>query len=666
MKYRPDIDGLRAVAVLSVVFCHAGIALPGGYVGVDVFFALSGYLIASLMLKDLQAGTFSLAHFWERRIRRILPALCVVVTACFFCGWFLLVPKAYRMLGRSVVSLMLLHSNVFFARHADYFAPGDDAKPLLHTWSLSVEEQFYLIVPLLFWGALRFRRQAWLKPVIGVLAAASFAYSVYGTMMWPQQAYFAFSTRAWELLAGVLTALFWQNVPRLPASAREFAAGLGLAGVALPCWWYDSVTPFPGLAALPPVLGTVLLIVVGGNVGDGNVDQPTWVHRRLASRPAVGVGLISYSLYLWHWPLIVFLKTHGESLSTAMGQGMFLIAAIVLAFLTYWWVEQPLRRGVWLATRPKLIVATACVLACLLATGQLLRCSDGVIDRLPQRAQLFARTGVDDHASLCLHRPEDVPDRLLRVGTAGVEPRLLVWGDSHAGVVMPVIDEMCRASGISARCAMYPGRPPVKHHCIQESPQALAEANAFGAVVMDYAKSSDVDTVLLAGFWGLYFPHARFADSLMQTVDELRAADRRVYFLKDIPVYDFDVAAALILREWRGSDLDALSFSPQDYAAQHRHYETLLPRLAARGVQVLDPVAYLRAGRSSGPIPPYDAGGSFYYDRHHLSLYGARTIQPVFHPVIDAVAQSSPSRAPLHLATPIRTTDATKPASRLR
>lgn len=635
MNYRPDIDGLRAVAVLSVVLCHCGVAVPGGYVGVDVFFVISGYLIAGLMLKDLRSGTFSLVHFWERRARRILPALFVVVAASLILGWFMLVPKLYEMFGRSVVSLMLLRSNVFFSRHTGYFASGAEDNPLLHTWSLSVEEQFYLFIPLLFWAAARMRREAWLGAIVGVLAVISLACSIYGAIHWGPKAYFPLSTRAWELFAGVLTALFARNTPRVPAAFREVAAVLGLAGVALPCFLYGAATPFPGLAALPPVLGTVLLIVFG------SLDErATCVHRLLSSRPAVSVGLISYSLYLWHWPLMVFIRSfHNEMELTASGRALLIMASAALAFITYRYVERPFRGGRWLASRRRLLVATACVFVCLFTAGQALRYSHGVIDRLPERAQLFARTGADNFSWCHVHQAEHVPHRLLRVGAAGVEPRLLVWGDSHAGVVMPVIHEMCLASGIAARCAMYPARPPVVHHCAELPPDALAEANAFGAAVMEYATSSDVEAVLLAAFWSVHFSQPKFADSLLHTIDELRAAGRTVYFLKDVPAYDFDVAAALIINEWHGNDVTALSFLDEDYEGQNRHHRTFLPLLVERGVKILDPIPYLRAGSTANSIPSYNASGSFYFDRNHLSLHGARVIQVVFSPIIEQMVQ---------------------------
>ncbi|MGE0607030.1 MAG: acyltransferase family protein [Pirellulales bacterium] len=643
MTYRPDIDGLRAVAVLSVVLGHLGLGMPGGYVGVDVFFVISGYLIASLMLNDMQAGTFSLVRFWERRVRRILPALLVVVGVSFVAGWFLLVPKSYELFGRSAVSLALLKSNYFFARHTDYFAASAHEKPLLHTWSLAVEEQFYLVVPLLFWAAFRLRRQAWLGPLVAIAAAASFAYGVHGTAQFSRQAYYLLSTRAWELLSGVLAAIYLRKTVQVPHLWLELGGLAGISGIVIPFFVYGPATPFPGFAALPPVAGAVLLIATGTAA-----VRPTVVYRLLASRAAVGVGLISYSLYLWHWPLLVFARQHGgwhALLDTAWGSGLLAIAAAALAYVTNRYVEQPFRKAKFLATRPRLIAATAAAVVLLLIGGQALRSTNGAIARLPPQARLFARTGNLSGQFQHGGQTADGPLDLLRVGTAGLKPTLFVWGDSHALMVLPAIDDICQSAGMAGQCAVRPSCPPLVRHCTQTSPRELAEANAFGTAVARHVEDNNFDAVLLAGLWSGYFTHPDFAAALLETIDKLRSAGRRVYFLKDVPCYQFDVAAALVLRAWDGDDLQPLAFPRQAYASQNRQLETFLPQLVERGVIILDPIPHLQRDPSAADIPPFDAGGSFYADENHLSDYGARTIRPAFAALIDATETASPLNA---------------------
>lgn len=632
MKYRPDIDGLRAVAVSSVLLNHVGLGFPGGYVGVDIFFVISGYLITSLMLQDMHRGSFSLVDFWERRIRRILPALGVVTASSFVLGWFLLAPRDYQIFGRSIVSLVMVRSNEFFARHADYFGGANDGKPLLHTWSLSVEEQFYIIIPLLFWAAWRLRRQTWLGPIVALIALASFAYGINGTSEWSSQAYYLLSTRAWELLSGVLAGIVLQRAFQVPSAVRECLSVVALCGIVVPFFVFDSTTPFPGIAALLPVGGTVLFIASGASAKRATIAQ-----RVLSSRLAVGVGMISYSLYLWHWPLIAFLKQYGLSLATVMEQVLLISVAMFLAYLTYRFVEQPFRRRACLATRGQLLTAAAVVLVSLLTAGQVLRYTDGAFDRLPAQAQLFATTGACDHEYFRSHRASDVPHRLQRIGAANVTPKLLVWGDSHGMVFLPALEEMCRTSGIAAHCAMNPGRPPVICHTGLLPERQQAEANDFGSAVIQYATEGEIGAVVLAGFWSCYSSRPEFAEALLQTVDELRAADRRVYFIKDVPNFAFDVPSQLVMRAWRRGDIQSLAMSQQTYDDQNRRHDAILPQLVARGVKILDPIPLMQRSGSSKGILPFDSEGCFYLDSNHLSLHGARAVQPMLEPLIDEV-----------------------------
>ena len=263
-RYRPEIDGLRAIAVLAVVLYHAGLGVSGGFIGVDVFFVISGFLISSLIIKDLESGKFTLAGFWERRIRRILPAVAVVVLATLVAGWFLLLPDDYASLGKSAVFQALCSANIYFWRiPSGYFAVKVDELPLLHTWSLAVEEQFYMVVPLLLFGSFRmsaFRHRGTLLSFIAAGMAVSLTASICWVVPHPSAAFYSLPSRAWELLCGASVAI-------LPASAllnsrtiRETLTWLALTAIIAPCFLYTKETPFQGLAALPPCLGTALFI----------------------------------------------------------------------------------------------------------------------------------------------------------------------------------------------------------------------------------------------------------------------------------------------------------------------------------------------------------------------------------------------------------------------
>ncbi|MCE9604768.1 MAG: acyltransferase [Planctomycetia bacterium] len=670
MNYRPDIDGLRAVAVASVVLCHAGLGFPGGFVGVDVFFVISGYLITCLMLKDLDAGTFSLAQFWQRRIRRILPALVFVVMASFVAGWFLLGPTAYHAFGCSVDELVILKANIHFSHDIGYFAASAEDKPLLHTWSLAVEEQFYLVIPLLFGIVVRFGRRSWLEPIVALITMLSFAAGFYGVFSENQAAYFKLSTRAWELLAGVALAIRLYNrspVAGFPVAMRwrEAFAALGLAGIVLPCLCYDARTPFPGLAALPPVVGAMLLIGLGADT-----QRKTWVHRLLESRSAVYIGLISYSLYLWHWPLIVFFKQGNVAPPTNFERVLLVAMSLALAVVTQRCIETPFRQRRWLASRSSLIVTTAVVLIALHAGGKKLRSTNGWVERLPPHARIIADTGVCDPRFMTIHFAAHVPDQLLKVGAEGSEPELLVWGDSHAMAIMPGVDEICRASGVVARGVVHTGLSPIAAHLASDSPRIIADTNALSDAVKNYLKSSRIRAVILAARWGVYQPHPRFTESLLQTVDELNSFGCHVYFMKDVPEYDCDVVARLTQSAWHGhaSAPLSVSVSPQEYATKNPFYETLLPQLIAHGATILDPIPVLQARTNSLEIPASDAGGLFYRDTHHLSGYGGKAIKPMFTPVVDTLLaqRSIPPIQSTETAQPILTADGARGMTKQR
>ncbi|HYK43019.1 MAG TPA: acyltransferase, partial [Thermoanaerobaculia bacterium] len=313
LSYRPEIDGLRGVAVVLVVLFHAGFGCPGGYVGVDVFFVISGFLITSLIWKDLEGERFTFARFWERRARRIVPALVAVVAATLFAGWFLLLPADYERLGRSAASQAVFAANVHFWLTGGYFAPAAAEQPLLHTWSLALEEQFYWIVPValfLVFGARRFerRRSSMILAAIGCGIVSSFTLSVWGVAHHPSAAFYLLPTRAWELLLGSLVAFLpMRSQPSQGRAVRELAAIGGVALILLAAFGYRATTPFPGAAALAPCLGAALWIRSNGRETSAS-PAPTLAGSVLSRPLPVFVGLASYSLYLWHWPFLAFAR----------------------------------------------------------------------------------------------------------------------------------------------------------------------------------------------------------------------------------------------------------------------------------------------------------------------------------------------------------------------
>jgi len=357
MKHRADIDGLRAVAVIAVLLFHADIGCSGGYVGVDVFFVISGFLITGLILKDLNRDRFSIVEFWERRVRRILPALALVVFSTLIAGWFLLLGRDFEALGKSVVAQVMLLSNVYFWRGSGYFARIGQDTPLLHTWSLAVEEQFYLLFPLLLIALRRLSPKA-LIPAILLFSGASFSLSVYWSYHNPNANFYLLPTRAWELLMGAFLAAYSAR----RASKRWLAEILSWSGLFAILWsifQYSPDTRFPGAAALLPCVGTAFLI-------QSNRDSLTSVGTFLATRPVVFVGLISYSLYLWHWPVLVFAEYWTIERLPLVHRVLLLLGSIGLAALSWKFVETPFRQRTVFKTRPQVFAFASISAAFLL------------------------------------------------------------------------------------------------------------------------------------------------------------------------------------------------------------------------------------------------------------------------------------------------------------
>ena len=337
MDYRREIDGLRTLAVLPVVFFHAGFQLfSGGYVGVDVFFVISGYLITSIIAAELQAGNFSLLGFYDRRARRILPALVVVVLACLPFAWFWLLPSDLKEFSEGVVSVFTFSSNILFWRTSGYFDTDSELKPLLHTWSLAVEEQYYVFFPLLLAWLWRFGQRLTLL-ALGVLACVSLALGQWGSTNDPSAAFYLLPTRGWELLFGAGAALLLARgtMAQVGQLARELGSALGLLLIAGSIFLYKKDTPFPGVYALAPTAGAALIILLA--------TPQTLVGRILGSRLAVGIGLVSYSTYLWHQPLLAFARHRGHAEPGSVLMAGLAVLSVLLGYLSWRFVERPFR-----------------------------------------------------------------------------------------------------------------------------------------------------------------------------------------------------------------------------------------------------------------------------------------------------------------------------------
>jgi len=372
--YRPDIDGLRAIAVSLVLLFHANLGFSGGFVGVDVFFVISGFLITGLILKQRQSGTFSLPAFWGRRICRIIPAASVMVAVTLLVGCLILWPNDLAQLARSAVSQQLMLSNVFFYQHTGYFGGPAETKALLHTWSLAVEEQFYLVFPFLLVFCNRLTKRTTLAVLLG-LALISLGVSQWSAHSWQMGGFFLIPSRMWELLLGAIL-VYCPEPRRWKVSWLEVCSWGGFACIFASSWMFSSNTRFPGVAALVPCAGTALIIYA-------NSSHLTSLGRMLSNKRLVFVGLISYSLYLWHWPILAFLHySHGHNLSVVVRIGA-LALSLLCAYFSWRFVETPFRRRFSKVSLRKTASAAVAAASFLLGVSLWMNFTKGLPSRYP-------------------------------------------------------------------------------------------------------------------------------------------------------------------------------------------------------------------------------------------------------------------------------------------
>ncbi|MFD1795835.1 acyltransferase family protein [Paracoccus aurantiacus] len=494
MRYRPEIDGLRAVAVVPVILFHAGMdVFSGGYVGVDVFFVLSGYLISGIILDDLERGRFSLLRFYERRARRILPALFLTLAICCVLAWMWLLPRDMKDFSQSVAASALFVSNLLFLRESAYFDIESDLKPLLHTWSLSIEEQYYLLFPLLFGFLFRRFRGALLPAITGILLIG-FIWSVWQSVASPQRAYFLLTTRAWELMGGVLAMLILTRHP--PKVSPRLARFLALAGLILvigAVFTFDEGTLFPGPFALIPVAGTMLVVIFA--------TSDTGIGRALASGPLVLIGLISYSAYLFHQPMLAFLRYMSVDEPGLANRTLLVMAVFPLAWISWKYVETPFRGGQGIPT-PAILGASVAGLCCFAILGGIGNQRDGYLrfDMTPDEAVMLhslERSGLGDCADIraCLTPPPLSED-------------VLLIGDSNAfHFSAPLAEALARQDRrlISlTRGGCFPSDRARRHN----RPDAVNEAcRAHYRALFDYIRGDwpKPSTVLLSAAWASYF-----------------------------------------------------------------------------------------------------------------------------------------------------------------
>jgi len=652
MVYRPDIDGLRAVAIVPVVLFHAGIApFAGGFVGVDVFFVISGYLIASFILTGIQSGKFSLWNFYLRRIRRIFPALFTMMAASAAIGALLLTPHAYRRLGESIVATSLFSSNILFWLQSGYFATPLEQRPLLHTWSLGVEEQFYLIFPLLLMVLCRFF-PARLIGVTLTLCLISFGVNVLTVNSHPSFAFFLAPSRIWELFTGVLLAAGALAPPR-SSEWSEAAGFLGAALIGCAIFGFSQYTPFPGFAALAPTAGTALIIWAGMG-GKGTIT-------RLLSRPGpVLVGKISYSLYLWHFPLLAFAAYMFIGGTSPLLRLAIIAVSMVLAFASWLYIEQPVRQGRGiLGQREAVFAAAAAAMALFSGFGLTAHFADGFPSRINGRGEQIVASEKDFNPDrgACLQFDDSIDFARRPVcafGVADAQPEFALWGDSHAESLRAGFDVAAKKS---ERAGIFFGTAG----CI---PELGIERDNAGCTLGNEAVAAhlmslpEIRVVILSGRWGLWAEgspyrgevgklviltstsgtpmenHAAFAEGLEAAIAKLTAAGKQIWLVGPIPEIGYDVPRAFHLGLLGIPQSVDIRPSVQDFTKRQSFVFDVFAKMAKKyAVQTVWPHHYLC---DAGFCAVQKNGVPLYIDDQHLTRSAATSMAAVFDPIFSS------------------------------
>lgn len=640
VSYRPDIDGLRALAILPVVLFHLEVSqVPGGFTGVDVFFVISGYLITAVLLRDIEGGGFSLVRFYERRVRRLFPALFAMLAASSCVAAVVLLPRDLDAFFQSVVATALFVANLLFRKSQGYFEPQAQAEPLLHAWSLAVEEQFYIFFPLCLWFLMRVAPKR-TGLVLGAIALASLGGAEYilqghGSA---KTAFYSAPFRAWELLIGSVLAL--GIVPALKSSGLRLA--VAAAGVAAIVYGFVGLSPqsvFPGLAALYPCLGAAALI-------HAHASGATPFSRVLEWRPVVFIGKISYSLYLWHWPLIVFAKYVLVRDLDVLDKVVIAAVSVGLSSLCWYFIEQPVRVGRWKRLAPrKLFVGAAVAMASFVAVGSVGHRAHGFPSRVdPKVLELAAVQRAPWRTDCSRATPEEVVSgKLCKVG-ADVPADVLLWGDSHVLALLPALEHTAKSAGRSALVASQPGCPPLlgtSRHDVQHK-RACPRFNE--AVARLAAENSQLSTVVLVARWGWYSQTAPFdaADQhpsisvdgpvgnprefgvgLKRTFDHLNKLGKEVVVITQVPELRY-VPPSVLAR----SRLFGREPPPNVTVSEHDTYQSVARETMSRlskqyPVQVVDVADTFRRGS----VFIVEQGGVVLYrDASHLSAQGAKLV----------------------------------------
>ena len=651
-KYRPDIDGLRAIAILSVVVFHAFPEyLRGGFIGVDVFFVISGYLISTILFENLDKGIFSFSEFYARRIRRIFPALILVFFASVIFGWFVLLADEYKQLGKHIAIGSGFFSNIGFWREAGYFDNLAETKPILHLWSLGIEEQFYAVWPLLLW--LAWKSKFNLLKITILAAILSFVLNLLGVKEDVVSTFYLPQTRFWELLSGSVLSWFFLHKKYLFKQSNSKAGLYNVAlnvisfvGMFLLLYGFFRINEelsFPGKWALIPVLGSVLIIYSGQNA---------WINRVvLSNKIAIWFGMVSFPLYLWHWPLLSFSRIYLGEIPTKSTRIAIVILSIFLAWLTYEFIERKFRfRG---KSKEKLAVLVT-LMAIIGAIGFSIYRNDGLPTRSYNQklASYKDSMKVSDKKAQCFDIPyayKKEGNWFCGLGRKRSRVNYFAYGDSHALNLLPALERFANDYNVGVNFAGTSGCPSLLGIQSMRGESDLEKFNckALNERVFNFVKTEGIKNVVLISRWTYYmgslsrplefnliakddkhaFDRTSSANDMVWAMQNTIARYKRigvnVIFVEDNPQQKFEPKDALRRGNGKDSVYLSLSVSRKEHEANQKIANDAIRNTNTKFINFDDVLC-------NKDVCPLVTNSRFIYsDDDHLSVYGALRIYPV-------------------------------------
>ncbi len=636
MKYRTEIDGLRALAVIPVIFFHTGIEIfNGGYVGVDIFFVISGYLITTILIEDIENKKFSIISFYERRARRILPAFFFMVFSSIIIGWFILTPYFYKDLFQTTFAISIFSSNILLYIKSGYFAPVSELKPFLHTWSLAVEEQYYILFPILLITFWKLGKSTALY-LLGGFFVGSLLFSEWLLNYDTKANFYLLPSRAWELLAGSISAFI---VQKRGVRKNNILSIVGLSVIFFSIFLYDETTPFPSFYTLIPVLGAVLLILFA--------NKETMVARFLSIKPLVGIGLLSYSIYLWHQPLLSFLR---HSLLSEPNNFQYLctiILTILISYFSWQYIERPFRNKNKFNRK---FIFTSSIIIILVAgsLGLLGHKKSGYPSRLKAEMQIIAKGSYDKNPnqSSCffLNKFDNLQDSCLLGDKKSVKPSIALIGDSHGDHLAFSLDKVLKLKRMTAYNLSFKGCFPVNF-----KPNSSDYYNnlCFDKIRSFLNNNKDIETIILSYRWALKITGFDFADKIINSkvvqndnlnqvrasivarmIEDIVGSKRKLILVYPVPNPGIDIPNYTVKRRKLSGDKDFILKMPYEaFEANNKAIYLALNSIKLNIKRIYPSDFYCGLDLNENCTTILN-GQTLYYDTNHLSNYGASLLMP--------------------------------------